>query len=203
MTPETIRYHERVPAPRMVRAGAALIVALLFWWGLVQSMSSTAGRGPAILPSLVFILCFFLLGYGIMSRFYGVRIRISRPWMMNGARRPVLIIQGVFKGDRLDIPCRDMVQVHPEPYAVPLWRAVLGPFGREKYAGGHMVTLPGYRGRGLVVTYTSVSAFSSRPQQRTVLFPTRRPQALLEALGQMSPRAGESVPSDYGKTRAG
>jgi hypothetical protein len=49
-----------------------------------------------------------------------------------------------------------------------------------------MVTLPGYQGTGLAVTYAYEGTFSSKDRELTVLFPTRRPeklQALLAVTG--------------------
>lgn len=155
-----------------------MTVALLFWGMLVQSVSSVSGRSAAVLPSLVFILGFTIAGYGILSLFHGVKIRITPQWMTDGTRQQILKIRGIIKGDRVDIPCRDIRDVQAANYRLPLWRGLLGPLGRKSYSHGHIITLPGYRGSGLAVTYTSESIFSSESKDRTVLFPTRRPETL-------------------------
>jgi hypothetical protein len=143
MNDNKIKYRERVPSSRLLRVGAALTVASLFWWMLTQSVYSTSGRTAAFFPSVVFILGFTLVGYGILSVFYGVRIRISRRWTVDGTYQQILKIRGVIKSDRVDIPCRDIQDVKIESYCVPLWRSLLGPLGKQKYSGGRMVTLPG------------------------------------------------------------
>jgi hypothetical protein len=105
---DMIRYRERVPSSRLLRTGGVLTVALLFWWYLVNGVAMVSGVSARLIPSIVFIIGFTILGYGIMSLFYGVRIRTTRVWMMDGTRQEVLKIRGVRKGDRLDIPFRDI-----------------------------------------------------------------------------------------------
>jgi hypothetical protein len=106
--------------------------------------------------------------------------------MVDGTHQQILKVRGVIKGDGVDIPCRNIQDFQIASYGVPLWRSLLGPLGRQKYRGGHMVTLPGYQGTGLAVTYAYEGIFSSKDRDLTVLFPTRRPeklQALLAVTG--------------------
>jgi hypothetical protein len=171
-------YRERVPASRLWRGGAALIVPLLFWWQLTRHVSSVSGRTAAFFPSLVFILTFALLIYGILSLFYGVSIRLSSRRMMDGTRQPVLRIRGVTKGDRVDIPCHDIRNVRIVSCHIPLWRSLLGPLARPKFPDGRMITLPCYRGSGLAVTYVFEGIFSGEVKETAVLFPCRRCEQL-------------------------
>ena len=182
MSHKKIKYRERVPSPRLVRLGAALFVSLFFWWMLVDSVYSTSGRMAVGYPSLVFILGLAVLVYGVLSLFYGVRVRISRQWMTDATRQQVLKIRGVIKGDRIDIPCRDITGVQVASYSVALWRSLLGPLGRARCNEGHMVTLPGYKGAGLAVTYTFENIFDTDAKERTVIFPTRQPEKLRSLL---------------------
>jgi hypothetical protein len=171
-------YRERVPASRLWRGGAALILPLLFWWHLTRHIQAVSGRSAAFFPSLVFIGVFTLLVYGILSLFYGVGIRLSSRRMLDGSRQPVLKIRGVTKGDRVDIPCRDIRDIRIISCRVPLWRTLLGPFGRPKVPGGRMIMLPGYRGNGLAVTYAFEGVFSGEVRETTILFPCRRCEEL-------------------------
>jgi hypothetical protein len=182
MSNKKIKYRERVPSPRLVRIGIALFVSIFFWWMLVESVYSTSGRIAAVYPSLVFILGLAVFVYGILSLLYGIRVRISRQWMTDATRQQVLKIRGVIKGDRIDIPCRDIKDVQLASYSVSLWRALLGPLGRARCNEGHMVTLPGYHGTGLAVTYTFENIFNTEAKERTVLFPTRQPEKLQSLL---------------------
>ena len=182
MSDKKITYREWIPSPRLLRGSGALFVAVLFWWMLVEHVFTVSGQTPAILPSIVFIAGFSAVGYGILSLFHGISIRITRQWLTDGTRQPVLKIRGIIKDDRTDIPCRNIRNVQPAAYKVPLWRGLLGPFGRKKVkkngSQGHMITLAGYSGTGLAVTYVYESIFSNAPKEITLLFPTRRPKKL-------------------------
>ena len=56
MNAPKINYRERIPASRRFRFGAALVVALLFYWALWQNVNITSDRTAALIPALLFIL---------------------------------------------------------------------------------------------------------------------------------------------------
>jgi len=180
-----IRYRERVPSSRLLRIGGALTVALLFWWYLVNGVAMVSGVSARLIPSIVFIIGFTILGYGIISLFDGVRIRTSRVWMMDGTRQEVLKIRGVRKGDRLDIPFRDIRKVCIVSYEArsPFWQALARlPNSTDSDSNRLVVALPGYQGTGLAVTYLRENLFSSGNQEITAIFPTRKPERIQEIL---------------------
>lgn len=176
--PEKIRYRERLRTPWFLRFGFSVLTALLFWGALVYFTAPDSRTIPRAWPSLVFITAVTALAYGILAMFHCISIRITRRLMVDGTRQPILIVKGLFKGDRVSIACRDIFDTRITDYALPWWRALLGGFGRARSADAYMITLPGWHGTGLAVRYSYESVFAANRRTATAVFPTRQAEKL-------------------------
>ena len=178
------KYRESVRAPITVRLLLSFFIGLLFLGGLTLMMYPATNRElPAFFPSIVFAAVVGALAFILTSLFYKVSIRISKRMMASSAKREVTLrISGVNQKGSSYIQCKDIKALAVRPYSIP-GSASINPFrSRHGDEGEYIVALPGFKGEGILLTYTYETFFSHKEKDNSILFPTNNAKRLHEIL---------------------
>ena len=181
------KYRESIRAPIAVRLFLSLFIGLVFLGGLTWMMYPNTNRLPAFFPSLVFLFAVGMVAFMLLSLFYKVLIRISKIMMASSGEKEIILrISGVKKDGSSYIRCKNIQTMEIRPYHVP-GHACINPFySRRGDDGEQVIILPGYRGDGILLTYTYEALFSQKTKTHTIFFPTKDAHGLLKILKGLS-----------------
>lgn len=169
----SIPYKERVFLTDGLRIPLAMLLGMLLTC-LVLVMPSPDDKFKVIAYYvLTTVFMYWLLGFS-----YGVKIRISKQLMWDGSRRNTLRLDGVNKEGTRTILFTDINELELIEYEIPFWRTFLGLEGADEHPEAYRLRQPGYRGKGLMVTYTATGMFDNVASEIQVLFPSRHAVAL-------------------------
>ncbi|CCK82033.1 hypothetical protein [Desulfobacula toluolica] len=184
--PQFKKYRESVRPPLSIRLSLSIFIGCVFLGGLTWIMYPGINRLPALLPSLIFVLAVGTVAFLLLSLFYKVSIRISKKLMASSAEKEIILrVSGVKKDGSSYIRCENIQALNIRPYNVPGF-ASINPFcSRKGDEGEQIVILPGFKGEGILLTYTYEAFFSQKEKTHTILFPTNNAKGLSEILNDI------------------
>jgi len=177
------KYRESIRVPIPIRLFLSIFIGLFFLSALTWFMYPSINSLPALFPSIIFVLVVGLVAFFLLSLFYKVSIRISKKLMASSAEKEVILrVSGVKTEGGSYIRCQNIQAVDIRPYHVP-GSASINPFySRQSDEGEQIIVLPGYKGEGILLTYTYETFFSHKEKTHTIFFPSNNAQGLLKIL---------------------
>jgi len=169
-----------VPLPVPFRIIVAAVLTLIA--SIVIIPAATVFLSPE-LPFLISVgVVLAGLLYAIVSYTMGFRIKISQVTLLRGGKADVLQLRGNDKGDRLQVPCEDIIEILRVNYTGSHWKTFFLSHDLTDSSEGYAMRQTGYAGPGLSVTYRFKPLIGSEEKTSTIQFPTMYPEELTRRL---------------------
>jgi len=175
----TQKYSEHIPVSRQtgVFLSILLTVALCIFVIPLYMVLST-GPDKMMWAIVIFVLCFTLV-YLVLSKTYGVRIKVSKKRSMDWSKKDVLHVRGTQRGEQVYILLDDIESVEIMNYDVLSDE----DFPETDGASTHIYQVSGFSGKCLVVSFRYKTLVSTTSKTSTQIIPSRNPEQLARRLG--------------------